>query len=392
MSNPVVRRAVFFVGGYDPKSPSQFFSRMRKEAGRFEALWGQKVTMSDIDSAADGRVGTVTLQTVGPHGEGPVVTSFSFLVLDGLVLADFARPLPIRLAKYLAAFADFVVSGTALRIFARAWRFGLYFLYPFLVLTAFLLVALAAGWAGTAWLGLASWILVPILFFLLLATLGERWSVTHLMDLWSFSSAFIHGRRSDADALMTTFADAVTETAGQGAFDEILLVGHSTGGLLILDIAAKCLERAPDFCERASHVSVLTLGSTALKAGLHPNAVRFRAGLQRLIAEPRLEWLEIQCLTDVINFYKSDPVADSGLARRADFPLVRQVRMKDMLEAATYRRIKRNFFRVHYQYIFGNTKPYWFDFFQLCLGPMSAVERARTSTAGWDRPTPSHEP
>ena len=53
-----------------------------------------------------------------------------------------------------------------------------------------------------------------------------------------------------------------------------------------------------------------------------------------------------------------------------------------MLQADTYKRIKRNFFRVHYQYIFGNTKRYWFDFFQVCCGPTPLLERAEKSIVG----------
>jgi hypothetical protein len=46
-----------------------------------------------------------------------------------------------------------------------------------------------------------------------------------------------------------------------------------------------------------------------------------------------------------------------------------------MLEPAIYRRIKRNFFRVHYQYIFGNNRRYFYDFFLICCGPMPLAER-----------------
>ena len=53
-----------------------------------------------------------------------------------------------------------------------------------------------------------------------------------------------------------------------------------------------------------------------------------------------------------------------------------------MLQADTYKRIKRSFFRVHYQYIFGNTKPYWYDFFQVCCGPTPLLERTQRAIVG----------
>ena len=37
MSDGIVKnRCVFFIGGYDPKTPSEFFDRMAKELRRFE--------------------------------------------------------------------------------------------------------------------------------------------------------------------------------------------------------------------------------------------------------------------------------------------------------------------------------------------------------------------
>ncbi len=93
-------------------------------------------------------------------------------------------------------------------------------------------------------------------------------------------------------------------------------------------------------------------------------------------------WVEIQCLTDVINLYKTNPVSDMGLTLRPDFPIVRQIRVRDMLEAGTYKRIKWKPLRIHYQYVFGNTKRYWYDFFQIVCGPLPLAGRARDQISG----------
>jgi len=378
MTEQITKRAVFFVGGYDPKSPQAFFARMDKELVRFEQLWGATARHSEISGEAETGRTTIITEMDGKTVE----TEFNFFVLDSLVLADFARPLPVRLGKYLIAFADFVVTGTAFRIFVKAWRFGLYMLFPFLMICLFA----AFGWIAASltanWLGWPSIIVGLAVFAWAQWKLGERWPVNHLMDLWSFSRNFIRGKRADAEALMDRFADCAIDRVGAGKFDEVILVGHSTGGLLILDIAGRCIERDPDFSGRAPRISLLTLGSTALKAGLHPAAKRFRSRVAALAEDRRINWLEVQCLTDVINFYKTNPAAEMRTTVRDDFTLVRRIKVKDMLEAETYKRIRKSFFRVHYQYIFGNTKPYWFDFFQVCCGPISLLERAQNMIVG----------
>lgn len=384
MTDLIRRRTIFFVGGYDPKSPDAFFARLGREMDRFRKLWGIESSVSSVSVSEDGAVGTVSIESGEGTGAARWTTSteFNFLVLDSLVLADFARPLPVRLAKYLAAFADFVITGTAFRMFAKAWRFGLYFLFPFGMILLFALAGWLAGRLAAPWLGWSAALVGLGVFAAAQAVLGRRWPVNHLMDLWSFSSAFIRGRRPDAEALMQRFARALVERTRQSGPHELVLVGHSTGGLLILDIAARALKLDPELAVRIDRVAILTLGSTALKAGLHPAARTFRDGVRRLSDDGRIAWIEVQCLTDVINFYKSNPVADMGLPARPDFPLVRKVRMKEMLEDEAYRRIRRNFFRVHYQYIFGNTKRFWYDFFQICCGPVPLMERGERRIVG----------
>ncbi|TMV06020.1 lipase [Brucella haematophila] len=384
MNQSVQRRAVFFIGGYDPKTPDAFFKRLRKEISRFDTLWGYQSTVSTVDDTPDHEIGLATIETRAAREDWSTTTHFNFLALDSIVLADFARPLPVRLGKYLRAFADFVFSGTAFHFFSKAWRFGLYFLYPFLAIVLFALLGLAAARLTAHWLGTLSWIIGLIVFSVALMVLGKRWSTNHLMDLWSFSLNFFRGRRPDAETLMQRFAEGIVQRVSAGKYDEVILIGHSTGGMLMLDVAARCLALDSTFSTRAPKVTILTLGSTALKAGYHPAATKFREAVQRLTDDGKLEWAEIQCLTDAINFYKTDPVAEMKLKRDEGrrFPFVRQVRVKDMLQAETYKRVKRNLFRVHYQYVFGNTKPYWYDFFQVCCGPNYLSERVSDHIVG----------
>ena len=374
MDMTVKNRAVFFIGGYDPKTAEGFFTRMQRELRRFEQTWGTVSTMSaisDLGETASARFSTTLA------GAWRTDTDFTFLVLDGIVADDFARPLPVRVLKYLVAFFDYVFSGTYFAMLRKSWRFSLYFLYPFLAMLLFAVLGVIAA-SLVARLSIPhGHLLAPIVglavFAVLLATLGRRWAITHLMDLWSFSLNFLRGRRPDAEALMQRFAQTIVAHAKANACDEILLIGHSTGGGMILNIAARCLRIDPDFAGRSREVSLLTLGSTALKLGLHPAAGKFRADVQSLVDEPRLKWAEFQCLTDVINFYRTDPVRDMKLRPRpagvAPFPVIRHVRIRNMLADATYKRIKHNFFRVHYQFVFGNTKRYFYDFFMVCFGP-----------------------
>ncbi|WP_062015400.1 alpha/beta fold hydrolase [Aureimonas sp. AU4] len=384
MAETVRKRAVFFIGGYDPKTPDAFFERFQRELSRSDKLWNLASTTERVDGDALREAGTLAIRTTPADGSWETRTDFTFFSLDGIVLADFARPLPLRLWRYLVAFADFVASGTAGRFFAHAWRFGLYFLYPFAVIAACALLGGLAAAVASRWLGLFGLAPGLLVFALALDLAGRRWSIAHLMDLWSFSREHMRGQRPEAEALMRRFSGVIRDRVAAERYDEVLLVGHSTGGMIMLEVAALYSELAGKSPQGPENVVVLTLGSTALKAGYHPAARRFRERVRRLIEDRRLAWVEIQCLTDVINFYKTDPVAEMGLGsnRTEPFPIVRTIKIRSMLQADTYRRIRRRLFRVHYQYVFANTKPYWYDFFQIVCGPVPLVERTERALVG----------
>jgi hypothetical protein len=370
------RRCVFFIGGYEAKTPTNFFDRLAREMRRFEATWGVETSMTDIAlPLAD--VGSVTVASSSADA-WQVTTEFQFFGLDSIVNADSARWLPVRVFRYLAAFLDYWLSGTAFSIFAKSWRFGLYFLYPFVVTVFFFLAVLLASSAVLRFAGIHTpgvpALIALLAVFPLLATVGKRWSVTHLMDLWSFSLEYIRGRRPEAEALMELYAAMAAETLNARQFDEVIFVGHSTGGGLILDVAARCLKADPGIARRDAEVTLLTLGSTALKFGLHPAAADYRTKVQSLVDEPTLKWAEFQCLMDVINFYKTDPVVDMGLRPRAQngthaFPVVRKIHLSRMIGRPGYKRIRGRFFRTHYQFVSANTRRYFYDFFLICFGP-----------------------
>src|SRR3954465_12292445 len=84
-----------------------------------------------------------------------------------------------------------------------------------------------------------------------------------------------------------------------------------------------------------------------------------------------------------MNFYKVDPVAGMGVAGKS--PGLRQVRIKAVLDPAAYRVIKRNFFRVHCQFVSANDRRAASDYFMLVCGPFAAQAQARSraGAASW---------
>lgn len=154
--------------------------------------------------------------------------------------------------------------------------------------------------------------------------------------------------------------------------------------MLALDTAARAARLEAKVGTLGARVNVLTIGSTALKVALHPAGAAFRSNLRALAAAPGIGWIEYQAMTDAINFCKTGPAAmlDSPQTGDARFPTVVRVHIKDMLQRKTYRRIKLNLFRVHYQFIMGNNRRYFYDLGMICCGPVPLMQRALQEVYG----------
>src|SRR5215204_6516456 len=199
---------------------------------------------------------------------------------------------------------------------------------------------------------------------------GRRLFVQHLLDDWIFARRYIHGEDAVLGPRLDRVAERLCKAARSGEADEVLVLGHSLGAVLAIDLLDRALRLEPRLGQDRSAVAFISVGSSIPKIGLHRAAARFRSAVERVANAPAIFWGEYQALTDVMSFYKVDPVTAMGLKGRS--PLMRQVRVKAMLHPASYRRIKRNLLRVHCQFVSANDRRAAYDYFMLICGPLSA--------------------
>jgi pimeloyl-ACP methyl ester carboxylesterase len=198
--------------------------------------------------------------------------------------------------------------------------------------------------------------------------------IGYLLNDWHFASDLVHRRRLHLDQRLDGFARELVQVARQSTADEILIVGHSLGAVQAIDVAARAKRLDPAFGTKGAPIRIMTIGSSLLKIGLHPKAAELKAAVSAVANDPDLYWVEFQAMTDIVNFYKSDPVTDLDLPP-AEMPIVQIVRIKHMLKPETYKGLKTDFFRVHRQFVMGNEQRYFYDYYMMCCGPISLPQR-----------------
>lgn len=370
MTGAVIRkRRVFHVPGYDPAPPAAVKRRFARELLRFEQTWSARASVSD---GADDRNWTIAAS--GPDWN--VETRFSLVDWDDVIAEAARKPAWLRIPQGMFAFLDFTVNALPRYLHAN-WRYAGFFLYPFVMFAALTVLAIVAGCvtaraSGSAVAGIAAAVAA---FAVLWQWPGQRIFLHLLFDDWIFSRSYLRWGDSAMDAKLDRAAREVVEATRSEA-DEIVVIGHSLGAVLAIDLLDRALRLEPALGQKGPRIALISVGSSILKIGLHSGAARFRASADRVAAAPGVFWGDYQAISDLMNFYKRDPLTAMGLPAR-DVPLVRMVRIRHMLDPAVYKRIRYRPLRMHLQFVSGNNLRNAYDYFMLVCGPLSAERQVR---------------
>jgi pimeloyl-ACP methyl ester carboxylesterase len=395
---PVRRRHVVYLPGYDPEAGKRYRALFAREFARYAKRFdlGQR-TITRAETRPDGLVQTLTVEV--DRGGSSTHTTYQVLLADDLVRADFRRPLIASMALLTAGILHSLLTGKLFRLYGLNWKYGNVILYPFgmtviLAALAALLgtgvARLLAGWLpGPAAAGLGA--LAGIGLVLAATPLLDRIFLRQLINDWVFNWQHSNGWRRDYEDRLALFADHVAGIVRAGAVDEVMIVGHSSGGLTAAEVAARVL--AQDL-PAAPRLSLLTLGAGLPLVTINPRARQVRADVMRLVSSGRLVWADYQAPQDWMNFPGFNPARDLGETPTGPVrnPLIRSTKFREIIDPAVYRRISFRPFRMHFQFLMANDLPGEYDYFALTLGPQALGERVRAPEIVGLRPETPPEP
>ena len=361
---PAIRnRIVLHVPGFEPLLPAEHRSRFAGTLARTARTWAIEAAAGPGAPSGDGTAFAFHAHAAGPDWR--TEAEVRLLPWDDLIRDELAHGAARRLLRGTAALGDVLASGTLARYFAAHWRYGLFASYPMALLAG---AGGAAAAAGIAAGGIAGVALAPCVLAGLLAGAGRFLHLDVLLADWRFAVDVAHDRHAAYAARIARFADEIAAALGRSGVDEVLLVGHSLGAVFAVDALDEALRRDPALLQGGPRFALVGLGSSVLKIALHPAAERLRSALAELAATPGLVWVDHSSRRDVLSFERSEPIATLGLPGRG--PRLERVHPRDMVDAATWSRIRHRPLRVHRQYVLGNARRYFLDFGLLACGPL----------------------
>ena len=372
----IQRRKVFYIPGYDPMPPRRYRELYRTEGAAQAGISGYQL---HLHAAAQGQrrfgwgaTGQIQGQTT--------VAEFEVLHWADLVKASMTMGVIKTYGLMLRTAWVYIGSGALWRLVKLRKGPVIAALYPIVILLLQLLVGLLLAWgvyAMLAWV-IGPWALGPA-FAMLWAVLHGFKAVDgkvfayYLMQDYAYSAQYWGENPPELERRMAEFTASIRDALDQG-YDEVLVVGHSSGAHLAVSILA-------DLCRgggvpKGAKLGFLSLGHVIPMVGFLPRAWRLRADVQYLSGVDSITWVDVTAPGDGCTFALVDPAAVCGVAPDVQTgPLVISAAFSQTLSPAKWAALRRRYFRLHFQYLCAFDQPQGYDYFQITAGPVSLQAR-----------------
>ena len=382
---PVCRRAVFYIGGFDPKGAAHYHALYRDEAAKQALISGLHIDVGKRQKSKNGNA-FWQLQATGP--DGPVRSRYEVMRWDDIVRQHWPRNQARLVRDMLTTTSLNLRTGALWQMFKLSWPPVVALVAPVALLLAVLIGAPLLAWgvfaalraageltaaaAATAALGGTLWVGLK---------LQQKYSMLWMMRSYAFTAQQAQGRVPGLEDRLAEHARTLLEAVSTGENDEVLLVAHSSGSIMAAAVMAKALEIDPAFgrsAGRTTTVSFLTLGQWIPALGCLPQAKGFRADLQRLASAEGVDWVDFGAPPDGCCFALVDPIAACGVVPdvpQSDRPKLLSPRFAEMFDSATYSVLRRDRFRIHFQYLMASERTVPYDFFAITAGSQTLAQR-----------------
>jgi hypothetical protein len=388
IAQDVRRRKVFYIPGFDP-----FPARRYREIYRREGAEQARLSGYALELGPGGRAGRYGWHVRSTQDGQATEVQVEVLVWSDIVQASMAFSIVGTYLGLLRTAWLYIGSGTLWRLMRMRKGPVIAALYPVGMLILQLALALLAG-AGIAALVLAglsalqlhpSDLAGPPLrwgIMLVVAVLVLRWCrrldrhfyAHYLMQDYAYSASLRGRTPPELAARLTQFGDRLAAALADD-YDEVLVVGHSSGAHIAVEILADYLRSAAPRTLPPS-LSLLTLGQVIPMISFLPEAGKLRADLAFLSTRADITWIDVTAPGDGCAFALCDPVAVSGVAPPGQrWPVILSAAFTQTLSPEMWQKLRWRFFRLHFQYLHAFDRPRDYDYFRITAGPLSLGRR-----------------
>lgn len=374
----VRRRRVFYIPGYDPIHPRRYRELYRKESAAQAEISQYEIQLAA--KVADG--GPYGWHVMSTQGGAETATDFEVLIWSDIVRGSMEQGILATYGQLVRTAFTYIGSGALLRLMKLRKGPVVAALYPvcFLLIQLLIAIGLSCLLGAALMRFLPEWTFVfgAVMLWPVLRWFQKRdgkFFAYYLMHDYAYSAASKGANPEDLEGRMAEFGARI-EAALQEPYDEVLVVGHSSGAHLAVSILADLLRKGA-VLEEGPKLGFLSLGQVVPMVSFLPKAWRLRADLAFLCQRQEITWVDVTAPGDGCAFALCDPVAVSGVAPAEGkiWPLVVSAAFTQTLSEERWAELRWRFFRLHFQYLCAFDRPGDYDYFRITAGPKTLAER-----------------
>ena len=383
-------RRVYYISGFDPRGARFYHQLYKTEAAQQQAVNGYQYTVGKRQKTGEHTSAWHITATPNEPRANPVQTqtqiqaqiqtqtSYTFLAWDDLIRTHWITNRAKILAKMLIFYAHYLGNGGMRKTLAATPRGFVTLVAPAFYALATLVLAVLGGvavaglaslLAGSRWAHALAGLAGAAAVIWAAVVLAEKNRLFWMMRIMLF---VLHwGRRNPPELAQRWhhFAAIIHADRLQHPDDEVLIIGHSIGGLAAALVAERCLALQPQPPDTAPF-KLVVMGNLTPLMGFLPEAGWFRDTLVKL-GQSGLPWFDYSAAADPLCYRLVDAFAACGLAPATKAYQVRSARFHRMFSAAEFKRRSRDGFGIHFQYLMATHLPVDNDYFSLTAGPVS---------------------
>lgn len=370
----VRRRCVFYVSGFDPKGAGHYRALYKREAAKQSRINGWQFDVGARQRLDGGN--TFWSIQASQGGGDPVTTHYEFMRWDDVVRQNWPVHTPALWLDVVMTTLFNLRHGSLWQMFKLSWPPAVALFAPFVLLLVMLLgapvLSLVLGYLAMASLDWPEWAAavctaVSLTCLMMLGRyLESRYSMYWLTRSYAFTARQALGQVPELEARLDAQARRLAQRIIEQQDDEILLVAHSSGTIMAVCILARAIDLLKVQAQTGrvvrSQVSFMSLGQCIPLLACLPQAQQFRTELSLLGQTDWIDWIDFSAPPDGCCFALNDPLALTG-QKPYKVPKLLSPRFAEMFEFTHYRALRRDKFRMHFQYLMASDRAVKYDYF-----------------------------
>ena len=376
----MLNKRIYYISGFDPRGARFYHQLFKEESKKSELLSGASISTTRR-KVVDQHVTNWQIDSIW-NGVSYKI-DYRFMNWDDVIKHYWLSNVWLLIFKSIPMYFNHL----KIRLFPKFKKAGrgpyICIIYPLVfcllslfltVLTGFLLYFLVSYISNFVILAVLTSVAGMYYFSKFMLHIGDKFNVWWILQTYLFLSLWMQNPLPELETKLKAFAKKIVQEQEDFSVDEVIVVGHCFGSLLVVQMMAELLNLNHD--KLKNKLTVVTLGQCIPYLSYAPSASHFREKLQAFANNKFYSWFDMGARADMLCFQQVNPAKAEGVRLESDaVPNQFVVKPFEMFSPERYKVIKKNKMRIHFQYLMAADLKNEFDYFEIVTGPPNSIQK-----------------